>query len=376
MKNDRFGLTLEQTEILYNLEYYKTLNDIKKTDLWIGKDKNVQLRKDWLAEWGSYMKSGFPDFVNDSNAILHWYTVDELLRRIKENNPSEVWFRLVLLETMIFEPYYPLSLVKNKKGEDVPSTKYRDLQDHIWGYGFNKDEGDKFIETFFQFQPYYKSGYIKRLRNCYDKALGELNEVLKTRLNAVAIAGAAAVFGAVAAAAFAGPIAVALVGGNFLGLHGAALISACLAYIGGGAIAAGGAGMLGGTVAIVGGGALLGAGMGAGVGGAIGAVSLMGKEGIILQSAKLMVSVREIFLNDEHDIEYSNSVYEQYVKNIVDIEKSLVELKHQADTASSEDKKELEQKIKKAEETVHAMKIAMKSLNKFKSSFELGTAQT
>lgn len=48
---------------------------------------------------------------------------------------------------------------------------------------------------------------------------------------------------------------------------------------------------------------------------------------MILQSAKLMVSVREIFLNDEHDIEYSNTVYEQYVQNIADIEKGLVELR-------------------------------------------------
>ncbi len=29
MDIDKLGLTVEQTEILYNLEYYKTLNDIK-----------------------------------------------------------------------------------------------------------------------------------------------------------------------------------------------------------------------------------------------------------------------------------------------------------------------------------------------------------
>ncbi|MCI6236995.1 MAG: hypothetical protein MR713_08460 [Firmicutes bacterium] len=177
------------------------------------------------------------------------------------------------------------------------------------------------------------------------------------------------------AGALAGPVAVALVGSNFAGLSGAALTSACLAYIGGGAIAAGGAGMLGGTITIVGGGALFGVGIGAGVGGTFGALSLMDKKGTILQSAKLLVSVREIFLNDEHDMEYSNYVYEQYVNKIADIEKNLVELKLKAETASKDEQKKMKEDIKNTEESVRAMKIAMKNLNKFKSSFDIGNGQ-
>lgn len=130
--------------------------------------------------------------------------------------------------------------------------------------------------------------------------------------------------------------------------------------------------MAGGIAAIVGGGAVLGIGVGAGVGGAVGATELLGKKNTILQSAKLLVSVREIFLNDEHDIDYSNSVYEQYVQSIMDIEKGLVELKLRADVANDKEKKELKRQIKNAEESVEAMKIARKSLLKFKSSFEAG----
>ena len=124
-------------------------------------------------------------------------------------------------------------------------------------------------------------------------------------------------------------------------------------------------------------GAALGLGVGAGLGGAVGAASLLGKKYTIMQSAKLLVSVREIFLNDEHDLEYSNTIYEQYVKNIAQIEKDLVELRLQADVESDpKQKKELKEKIKKTEESVDAMKIAMKSMHKFKSSFELGMKQT
>jgi hypothetical protein len=89
----------------------------------------------------------------------------------------------------------------------------------------------------------------------------------------------------------------------------------------------------------------------------------------------LLVSVREIFLNDERDTVYSDTVYEKYVQNIADIEKGLVELRLRADVASGSDKKELKRQIKNAEETVEAMKIARKSLLKFKSSFAEGLAQ-
>lgn len=174
------------------------------------------------------------------------------------------------------------------------------------------------------------------------------------------------------AGAFAGPIAVVLVGSNFAGLSGAALTSACLAYLGGGAIAAGGAGMLGGTIAIVGGGAALGIGVGAGVGGAVGSAGLLGKKNTIMQSAKLLTSVREIFLNDEHDVEFSNSVYEQYLQNITEVEKGLVELRLKKDVAKGKEKKTIAESIKKAEESVEAMKVARKNMLKYNSSFAEG----
>ena len=77
-------------------------------------------------------------------------------------------------------------------------------------------------------------------------------------------------------------------------------------------------------------------------------------------------------MNDERDIEYSNTVYEKYVQNIADIEKGLIELKLKANVADNKQKKKLKAEIKSAEDTVKAMKIAMKSMNKFISSYETG----
>lgn len=369
---DKFGLTIEQIEILYNLEYYKTLNDIQSTKLLVNNEPIKHLKQGWLNEWKEYISKGFSSFVQVEGAELHWYSEQELIQKVEEYEPQNTWFRLILLEAMLFEPYYPLSLEKDKKDRDVPSKKFKDLQNIMNGY--RKNIGDDYLDSFFS-GSYYPKGYIKRLRKCYDSVLRELNEVLKTALTSLSVTALIAIIAVAAAGAFAPAIAVALVGSQFAGLGGAALTSACLAYLGGGAVAFGGAGMAGGTIAIVGGGAALGLGVGAGVGGAVGVAGLHGKKNTILQSAKLLVSVREIFLNDEHDVEYSNSVYEQYLENIMDIEKGLVELRLQADVASGKEKKELKAKIKNAEESVQAMKIARKSMLKFVSSFEIGLSQ-
>ena len=79
-----------------------------------------------------------------------------------------------------------------------------------------------------------------------------------------------------------------------------------------------------------------------------------------------------MFLNDEKDIKYSNTVYEKYVQNIYDIEKGLIELRLKAEVADSKEKKKLIAEIKRTEESLKAMKIAMRSLNRFISSYEVG----
>ena len=369
LQMDKLGLSLEQTEILYNLEYYKTFNDIEMTKLPVTGEVIKELKSEWLKEWSKFISNGFESFTQISGAEMHWYSIDELQERIAANDPQKPWYRLVLLEAMLFEPYYPLGTEKDKKGNDIPSKKYKHLNNPLCS--FRKGEGDHFLDEQFTGK-YCKQGYVKRLRKSYDKRMRELSEVLKTVLTSLTITAVIAIITVASAGAFAGPIAVALVGSNFAGLSGAALTSACLAYLGGGAIAAGGAGMLGGTIAIVGGGAALGIGVGAGVGGAVGSAGLVGKKNTIMQSAKLLTSVREIFLNDEHDIEFSNSVYEQYLQNITEIEKGLVELRLKMDVAKGKEKKEIAETIKKAEESVEAMKVARKNMLRFNSSFAEG----
>lgn len=272
---DKLGLSLKQTEILYNLEYYKTLNDIERTNIPLTGEGVKELKNAWLQEWSKFISDGFASFTQVSGAEMHWYTMDEVQQCIAGQNPNEPWYRLILLEAMLFEPYYPLGIEKDKKGNDIPSKKYKHLNNAV--NGFKKAEGDRFLNEKFTGK-YCELDYVKRLRKSYNKRINELNEVFKTVITSLSITAIIAIVAVATAGAFAGPIAVALVGSNFAGLSGAALTSACLAYLGGGAIAAGGAGVLGGTIAIVGGGAALGIGVGAGVGGAVGSAGLLGKK--------------------------------------------------------------------------------------------------
>ena len=78
-----------------------------------------------------------------------------------------------------------------------------------------------------------------------------------------------------------------IAGEAVVGLHGAALTGASLAFVGGGSLAAGGLGMAGGTAIITGGGALLGL---AGSGGISAAAMLMStsSEYWVRQCAKLL----------------------------------------------------------------------------------------
>ena len=359
---DKFGLNLAQTEILYNVEYHKTLNDIENTN---NRNEISELKKQWIEEWRKYISSGFSDFVGVEGATINWYSKEELTSKIEEEKPEEVWYRILLLEAMLFVPYYPLSTFKDKKGNEKPDKSYSKLK-------FNKKVGDKFLNRSFA-NEYLENGYVDRLRRTYKKSIRELNEVMKTAIKSLSIVAVITVAVVATAGAYAGPIAVALVGANFSGLSGAALTSACLAYLGGGAIAAGGAGMLGGTIAIVGGGAALGLGVGTGVGGAVAAVNLLGKKNEVLQSAKLLVSVKEIFLNDEQDVAFSNTVCEKYSERIAEAEKQrkLMEIKLSKETRC-EEKKKLKEEIKNAKESIEVMELTNKNMWRFKSCFEVG----
>lgn len=366
---DKLGLTIEQTEILYNLQFHKTLNDILNGNIINKIDKITSLKMEWLNEWKKYMSMGFSSFVQQSDAQLKWYSLNDLMNKIQQSDPEKTWLRLVMLEAMLFEPYYTITTVTNKEGTEVPSKKYTVLKNKI--YGYNENLGDTFLQDLFD-DRLIPEGYIKRLRKTHNSCIRELNEVLKTALTGLTIAASIAIVVVASSGVAAPQIATILVGSKFAGLSGAALTSASLAYLGGGAIAVGGLGMTGGTSIIVAGGTLLGVGLGSGAGLALTTNKLIGKKHTILQTAKLTVVLREIFLNDEKDLSFSDVIIEEYTNRIIELEKELTLIKLRADVASKTEKKSLKSDINNLEETLESMKRARKSMSVYASSFKIG----
>lgn len=68
---DKFGLSLEQTEILYNFEYYKIMNDIRNTNIPITGEEIRKKKLEWLAEWTKFISDGFESFTQVSGATMH-----------------------------------------------------------------------------------------------------------------------------------------------------------------------------------------------------------------------------------------------------------------------------------------------------------------
>ena len=364
----KFGLTLRQTEILYNLERQKVFFDIRRLEGDVFEPVK-EVKRDWLRRWSDIIREDFPEFVGDESAELHWYALSELKAAIEEEGASNPWFRLALLEAMLFEPYY---LLDPEGDERSTLQKFGDAAGtRLPLTGYSEKACDEFLEETFA-ASFVGRGYIKRLRSRYSRVSKQLNESLKGTMIGLGVT-ALGVLALVATAGVASaPIATALVGSQFSGLSGAALASACLAYLGGGAIAAGGLGMMGGSAVIVGGAAILGAGIGGAAGATARELFLFDKRRTIAYSAKVLTAVEEIFLNDEHDLGLSQTVIQRYQDMVVEERAEIQRLKFAAEDAEKEEKKRLVDRQKAAEKSARAMEIAVSNLKRFSSSLEVG----
>lgn len=352
---DKMCLNIEQTEILYNIEYFKTLYDIKTTQ----SIKQKKLKQEWVDEWKESITQNYSKFLNIENVEIKWYGITELVKKIEEMNPQEYWYRLVLVESIIFEPYFVLKVEKDKNGNDIPASKYKGLKIN------SEKASDEYISRNFT-KKYYDENYIKRLRKSYKKYLNYLKEIVKNTIKTITMVAGATVTVALGLWQFAPKVAVTLVGSKFVGLSGAALTNACLAYLGGGAIAIGGAGMAGGTAVIVGGGAILGVGTTATTKTLIDKNALINKKNALVQSAKLLTSVYEIFICDENDIDFYNCVCKKYAENIKNLEKDNLKNKEKIKQLKGNEKDDLKHEIKSIEKYIDVMKNVEKEFLKMK----------
>lgn len=344
---EAFGLTNEQTSILFALEKLIAYADAKQT-----KDITNRSRKEaWTDAWINQVNQN--SILNTS--ILNSKDIHDLASYCREElnkSPIKTWYYLLILEATTFVPYFSLP------------TNSDDHKGKISKLEFSKQSHD--IQTFVNNVGIGATDIVERYEKAYKNALDKGTEKNKKIFISIATVVIFAAITAATAGALSGPLATALVGSQFAGLSGAALTSACLAYLGGGAIAVGGAGMAGGAFVIVGGGALLGGAIG-GSSLAVGKAFAKESPGIMLsQAAKLDVVMREIILNTQKDVKMAQEIISNYREQIADLTRDLSKLKT--------DTKEQKEQIKNLKNSIKYMENILKDMNKFNSAFGEGFA--
>lgn len=229
-----FSLDFEEMRILYSLE-----NLIVSDDISITKNKNdADLKGKWQRKWQEKLIT----MLSSDNITLENFFLNETeIQKYLGTNSNEMAQYLIVLEAMLFEPYFAIF-------EDDNDKKLKKL----------KNKSKYLLENYTQLQDLISAKEIEKIKKVYRKSVSKIAGADKGMIFGAIGTAAVMIASGALAFAFAPVIAVALVGNGAAGLSGAALISHCLAVLGGGTLAAGGLGMAGGTAVITGGGALLG----------------------------------------------------------------------------------------------------------------------
>ena len=143
--------------VLLNLEKEKIEKDIAST-------LNAQvasLKKQWLEEWETYVSIKFPS-VCPEHKDMKWYGKDELMEKIEELEPSKKWFKQVLLEVSLFNPYFALGSFNKRKCRKIK---------------VNKDE-NSFLDVMFNGKSYYNEKMVHNMLGTYKKEFEKADEVV------------------------------------------------------------------------------------------------------------------------------------------------------------------------------------------------------
>ncbi|MDE6562500.1 MAG: hypothetical protein K2K75_14045 [Muribaculaceae bacterium] len=309
-----FGLTFQQMRILFSLEYYITRKDADAEEKFIDKINFLAAdhanKKLWLGNFEkeiiNFMKETNSNEANECSLIKDTAELREAILKEERNSDRDIWKYLVILECILFNPYFPMT------EEDIKNKTYKglSLDDDI------KHESVNTIASWLDIN----HDQVKALREAYESGIKKMTGYW----NKVFIGIGAGVVAALLAVVTCGGSIAALFAAS--GLYGAAAVSSGLAALGGGAIAAGGFGMAGGMAVLIGGGVLLGTGAGASVSMALAETN---PSGVMNECAKMYVVLKEIILGIQNDTLEAQQILSGVVDKVASLKKEIVELRIQ-----------------------------------------------
>ncbi|AFZ13220.1 hypothetical protein Cri9333_2352 [Crinalium epipsammum PCC 9333] len=289
-----FGLTPEQTRIMFSYQYNLVQADIDNEPDFDKKN----LKRQWLTKWKDSTELFLNSQITASSPrgtsfdIITDFT--QLKALVKSSLIPPLTRYLILLEVTLFQPYYPLGDSSDEKFKNLKIDNEEKLTNKVRFFAKTLDIDP---DSVYRFKYNYKEAIQGIKGGVNPWLLGAVGAVL---LGVVAI--------------FATPLIVGLLAPILApGLSGAAAVSAVLAALGGGAIAAGGFGMAGGMAVVVAGGSILGAGAGVGVGALFG----QSPDAALTQAAKLEAAIKEIIFIQK------DSRKDQKIINLAEIIKQL-----------------------------------------------------
>ena len=326
-----FGLTVDQTQVLFSLQRLMLLEDIKATNtsksLITDTKKRASAKSRWYLSWRKSINYYLSHLDNRNLKLLNntYRQIEKKVSGIDEVTDNNVWKYLILLECICFNGYTPLGETEDEI--KASAKKYAGLK----MLKASKEETLLSISKILNVDPKYIKVFQKSLKSAHKQITGFWAKSLKYSLLAAIIVAILLLPGARELVLSLAPS----------GIHGGAAINAGLAALGGGAVAAGGLGMAGGISVLVGGGLLLSIGIGGSVGTAIASIS---SDVIMNEAVKLEVVLKEIVLSIQKD----TVTFEHILNKLVSDKKQLeIELeKLQKAQKENEDKiKELEKSI-------------------------------
>ena len=151
---------VEKNMIIVNLEYWKIRDDVLSE-----RNSGRFLRKKcWLDLWKQFVSERFDAECPVKNAKLKWYSKDDLIKSIEDNQPQGEWFKQVIVEVCVFKPYFSFGNKSDKK--------------LCRGLHFCKPSNENdFLDSLFQGKDYYNHYYIEDFRKKYSKAFNSVDIV-------------------------------------------------------------------------------------------------------------------------------------------------------------------------------------------------------
>ncbi|MBD5300975.1 MAG: hypothetical protein HDS17_05845 [Bacteroides sp.] len=341
-----FGLTGNQMRILFSLEYLMASRDAESDVNFADKIANklnifadsISLKKPWVILFRKNINKFIQETIKgegpNNGIITDPIAICNLITKENEIAQNSTWKYLVLLECSLFSPYYPMS------EKDVKEKRFKGL---TMDKNIRKDVL-KMISLWLDID--YK--FVEKVQKEYENSVKDFTGYW----NKVFIGMGAAIVAVLLVVVTAGGSIASLFAAS--GLYGAAAINSGLAALGGGAIAAGGFGMAGGMAVLVGGGVLLAAGTGVGLGMAFASVN---PQGVMQESAKLYVVLREIILGVNHDTQRAQEIINSILAEISKLKAEVLRLKGELEIQ--------EEKIKNLEESVSYLEKLLTRIQKF-----------